>query len=151
MSSDYYATIPRKRVHVATLVFNSGGELLILKPTYKKHWSLPGGVVEKDESPLFACIRETKEEAGITLNNPAFLAVQYVSDAEKGDALFFVFDGGVFDNSDVQRNFVPNDEISEWKFVSIDTVSAFVTEGIMTRIHAGIVAKNNSHATYCER
>ncbi len=74
-----------------------------------------------------------------------------MSDAEKGDALFFVFDGGVFDNSDVQRNFVPNDEISEWKFVSIDTVSAFVTEGIMTRIHAGIVAKNNSHATYCER
>ena len=40
---------------------------LVVKPNYKDHWSLPGGAVEKDESPKHACLREVKEEIGIEL------------------------------------------------------------------------------------
>lgn len=151
MSSDHYTTLPRKRVHVAVLVFNKNNELLILKPTYKDNWSLPGGVVEKDESPQAACARELNEETGLSVDNPVFLAVQYLTDSERGDALFFMFDGGVTDESIMRTQFVANEEIQEWKFVPVTQVADFVTEGIMTRIQAGLSAKESSSAIYCER
>jgi hypothetical protein len=33
------------------LFFNHRDEILILKPTYRDDWLIPGGVVELDESP----------------------------------------------------------------------------------------------------
>jgi len=42
------------------------GRLLILKPTYKSGWTIPGGVMEADgETPWDACRREVREECGI--------------------------------------------------------------------------------------
>ena len=48
------------------LVFDRAGRLLILKPTYKSGWTIPGGVMEADgETPWEACRREVREECGI--------------------------------------------------------------------------------------
>ena len=42
--------------------------LLVLKPTYKRHWTIPGGQLEADgETPWQACRRETREECGIEI------------------------------------------------------------------------------------
>lgn len=46
----YYKNLPQKRMAVAALFFNERGEILILKPSYKEDWILPGGVVELNES-----------------------------------------------------------------------------------------------------
>ncbi|MEO0768780.1 MAG: NUDIX hydrolase [Cyanobacteria bacterium J06649_4] len=42
------------------LFFDSEGRLLILKPTYRNDWLIPGGVVEANESPRHACMREVR-------------------------------------------------------------------------------------------
>ena len=43
--------------------------LLILKPTYKSGWTIPGGVMEADgESPWEACQREVREETGLEVS-----------------------------------------------------------------------------------
>jgi ADP-ribose pyrophosphatase YjhB (NUDIX family) len=43
------------------LLFDADGRVLLVEPTYKPYWELPGGVVEADESPHTAACRELKE------------------------------------------------------------------------------------------
>lgn len=148
---DHYTSLPRKRVHTASLIFNQAGELLLLKPTYKKNWSLPGGSVEKDESPKAGCVRETKEETGLTIPDPQFLAVQYIKDPEKGDALFFMFDCGTVSETQIASITLLEEEIAEWKFVPLTAIHEYVTEGIMSRITLAIEAKRSSGRVYSER
>lgn len=49
----------------AGIVFTDGKHILLLKRNEKGgSWSIPGGRAEKDESPLEAAKRESKEECG---------------------------------------------------------------------------------------
>jgi 8-oxo-dGTP diphosphatase len=62
------AGIPRIPASAGALVWDRKGRLLILKPTYKGGWTIPGGIVEADgETPWEACQRETREECGLEL------------------------------------------------------------------------------------
>ncbi|HSX33828.1 MAG TPA: NUDIX hydrolase [Candidatus Saccharimonadales bacterium] len=60
---------------VKSLIMNSEGKLLALRRSKTDmrragEWDLPGGTVETGEDLRAAVIRETKEEANITLSNP---------------------------------------------------------------------------------
>lgn len=67
-------------------------KLLILKANYRKHWTLPGGVIDKGESPLTAAIRETKEETGLTIDplDVQFAGIEYCFN-ENIDLYRFIF------------------------------------------------------------
>src|ERR1700690_3992226 len=55
--------IPAIPVSAGAMIFDRSGRLLILKPTYKSGWTIPGGVMEDDgETPWQACQREVREE-----------------------------------------------------------------------------------------
>jgi len=43
---DYYKSLPMKRMGSGALFFDSAGRILIVKPSYKDVWEIPGGVVE---------------------------------------------------------------------------------------------------------
>lgn len=53
---------------VKTLVFYEK-KLLLIRNSYRKGWSLPGGGVKKNELLKDAAIREVYEEVGIKINN----------------------------------------------------------------------------------
>jgi 8-oxo-dGTP diphosphatase len=61
----------------AVMLEDHDGRLLIVKANYKPYWTLPGGMVDKDETPKDAAIREVKEEVALTLQPEAleFVAV----------------------------------------------------------------------------
>lgn len=40
------------------------GELLLVKNSYRRHWTLPGGYIQKGETPVQAACRELGEEVG---------------------------------------------------------------------------------------
>ena len=66
--------VPGIPVSAGAMVFDGQGRLLILKPTYKSGWTIPGGVMEADgETPWDACRREVREETGIEVTAPAGL------------------------------------------------------------------------------
>ena len=53
--------IPAIPASAGALIFDGAGQLLILKPTYKTGWTIPGGVMEADgETPWDACRREVR-------------------------------------------------------------------------------------------
>ncbi|MGI9451938.1 MAG: NUDIX domain-containing protein, partial [Geminicoccaceae bacterium] len=63
-----YKQLPKKRLASAVLLFDHAGRLLLVKPSYRDEWLIPGGLVEKNESPWTAARRETLEEIGVALD-----------------------------------------------------------------------------------
>ena len=111
--------IGRKRVAAGALLLNAEQRILLVNPTYKPQWEIPGGMVEEAESPLAACRRELLEELGLAIQPGPLLSVGYLRDLGRGDALRFVFWGGVLDDSMISQIRLPVDELSEYRFVTL--------------------------------
>jgi ADP-ribose pyrophosphatase YjhB (NUDIX family) len=120
MSDGYnYATMAKKRMTASALFLNKTGEVLIVKPTYREDWLLPGGLVEADESPRQACSREIQEELNLTITFIQLLCVEYLSDDTKQtESIQFVFYGGVLTEDQLPLIALPAAELSEYRFVS---------------------------------
>ena len=82
------------------LVWDPKGRLLILKPTYKSGWTIPGGVVEADgETPWEACRRETREECGLDLRHGRLLCVDFLRPRPgRPGGMRFLFGCGLLDD-----------------------------------------------------
>ena len=118
----YYKNLPKKTVATAVLLFNKKKELLVLKTHYRKYWTLPGGVVEKDESIMTALLREVKEEIGLEIKTPELAALDYcapkiVKGTQNSESVQVLFDGGTLDESLIK---IDGEEIIAYEFCSIE-------------------------------
>ena len=151
------------------LFFNQRGELLIIKPSYKDHLSIPGGVAELDESPVDAAVRETKEEIGLKVARQKLklLTIEYASRRPNGlgDSLQFVFSGGLLGLKEIQNivshlerqknqkmvSGIEQPEVSEYKFVKAEDAPLLFSEWSRPRIVASLKAlKNKRFPIYLE-
>ena len=59
--------LDRSRAYAAAgvLFSDNAHRILLVQPTYKDHWDIPGGYVETGETPVQAAAREVREELGI--------------------------------------------------------------------------------------
>lgn len=64
-SAAFFSSLPRKVVAAATICHDAQGRLLCVHDSFKRHWTIPGGVVDADEDPRAGAERETWEEAGL--------------------------------------------------------------------------------------
>ena len=95
VTSDWTATLPAKRMGAALLLRDGSDRVLLVEPTYKPYWELPGGVVEASESPRQAAAREITEELGLSVVPGRLLVVDWVPPRDgRTDGLMVVFDGG---------------------------------------------------------
>ena len=74
---EFEQTLPGKVSGAGVLCTNTEGKVLIVVPTYKPEWEIPGGTVESNESPKQACIREVREELGIEIPIGQLLRLNY--------------------------------------------------------------------------
>jgi hypothetical protein len=58
--ADYTATLPTKRMGAGLLITDDVGRVLLVEPTYKSEWEIPGGAVEANESPYCAARRGSR-------------------------------------------------------------------------------------------
>jgi 8-oxo-dGTP pyrophosphatase MutT (NUDIX family) len=42
-------------------------QVLVLQTAYRRHWGLPGGLIDRNESPPTGVIREVREEVGLAV------------------------------------------------------------------------------------
>src|SRR3954454_11941199 len=78
MTNDFTATLPRKRMGAGVLLSDDRGRVLLVEPTYKDYWEIPGGAVEADESPYDAVVRELKEELALPVQPGRSLVTDWV-------------------------------------------------------------------------
>ena len=77
----------RKRVSADAIVRDSSGRILLVDPTYKPDWDLPGGMAEANEPPADALRRELREELGLGIKAGDLLCVDWISPHDPWDAL----------------------------------------------------------------
>lgn len=89
------ATQPRKRVGADALIRDDQDRILLVDPTYKPDWDLPGGMAEANEPPHEAVRRELHEELGLDLPIGPMLCVDWIAPHDPwDDTLMFIFDAG---------------------------------------------------------
>jgi 8-oxo-dGTP diphosphatase len=114
----YIAGLTRVRAAAGALIRDEQGRVLLVRPTYKEMWELPGGSLEPDESPLTACRRELREEIGFDPPLGGLLCVDWVSPSPPWDGgLMFLFDGGVFSATQIAEIRLPREELERFEFV----------------------------------
>jgi ADP-ribose pyrophosphatase YjhB (NUDIX family) len=59
---------PKKSVFAKAIIKSNQGRILLVKPTYKKSWQLPGGGIEASENPIKGLVRELKEEISLEIS-----------------------------------------------------------------------------------
>ena len=143
----YLNRLPKKRMGAGCLLFDDRGKLLILKPTYKDHWLLPGGVIEANESPKQACIREVKEETGINCQSTKLVCVDYVSDRRTDlESVQFIFLGETIKDS--TAIYIPQQEISAYQFCELEQAISMLGIHSQRRLRSCIPHLNTQQAVF---
>jgi len=120
-NSIWRASQPQKMIVVKVIIKSDKGNVLLAKPNYKKNWQLPGGGVDKGESPEDAIIRETKEELSLTIYKDDLTIKGTVYKADE-EILFLIYESSKLVAEDVEL-IVQENEITDFKFTETTAVS----------------------------
>jgi 8-oxo-dGTP pyrophosphatase MutT (NUDIX family) len=146
------AGLARKPMAAGVLFRDKADRVLLVEPSYKPNWEIPGGVVEADESPWAAATRELAEELGWDVPLGRLLVVDYVRPQDsRPEGLRFVFDGGVLDEADLVGTAFPDDEILSASFHTLAQARGKVKPLLADRIAAALVAVEQGVTVLCEQ
>jgi 8-oxo-dGTP diphosphatase len=143
MRTDGEYTVPRVPASAGALIFDRRGRLLILKPSYKSGWTIPGGVMEADgETPWQACRREVREECGLDVGSGRLVCTDFRLPTRRNPGgIRFLFDCGVLGDSAFTAVVLQADEITEHRLLPLADALPLLRKPIRRRVRA--VRKRN--------
>jgi 8-oxo-dGTP diphosphatase len=144
--------LPRLPASASALVFDRKGRLLVLEPTYKAHWTLPGGMMEADgESPWEACRREVQEETGLELDDGRLVAVDYRRPrSDRPGGLRYLFACGRLSDRRLAGITLQADELAAYRLVGVDEAQRLLSKPLRRRLAAALAAKRRRAGTAVE-
>ncbi|MDH6117501.1 ADP-ribose pyrophosphatase YjhB (NUDIX family) [Kitasatospora sp. GAS204A] len=139
----------RKRVAADVLLRDTNGRVLLVKPTYKPGWDLPGGMAEANEPPEETAVRELREELGLEVVPRGVLVVDWVAPhGPWDDQIAFIFDGGILHVDQAEQLRPHDDELSEARFVPVDTAATLLRERLRNRLGAAVRSLADGRPVY---
>lgn len=141
--------MPSLPVSCGAIITDARGRLLVLKPSYKSGWTIPGGMMEADgESPWQGCRREVREETGLEVATGRLVVVD-TRPGKDGEplGLRFLFHCGAITPAQAKSIRLQADEILEHRFVPLDDALELLRKPVRRRVRAGFDAE---HCRYLE-
>jgi len=149
-ANEHESKMAHPRMAAGALFFDAGGRVLMVEPTYKDYWDIPGGYVEIGESPLQAASREVQEELGITPTLGRLLVVDWAPNATEGDKVLYLFDGGELASEAVEDIRLQAEELKSVVFVAPSEITDRTIPRLARRILAAIEARAARAPVYLE-
>jgi 8-oxo-dGTP diphosphatase len=130
--------VPRIPASAGALIHDARGRLLILKPTYKAGWTIPGGEIEADgESPWDGCRRETYEECGLRVESGRLVCVDFLAPRPgRPGGVRFLFDCGRLEREQLTQIVLAEAEIAEHRFAGRDEALGLLSGPVRRRVRA---------------
>ena len=143
VAAEHRFEVPRVPASAGALIFDAAGRLLILRPNYKKGWTIPGGQIDSNgESPWEACQRETREECGLEVARGRLVCVDFRRPRpNRPGGLRFLFHCGTFADSELQAIRLQADEIDEYRLARLDDATNLLRGPIRRRVAAAVGAE----------
>lgn len=140
----------RKRVATKAVIRDIMGRVLLVNPTYKQHWDLPGGMAEANEPPTTALEREILEELNLHITAGRLLLLDWVGPhGPWDDQLIFVFDGGSLTPEHTTLT-VSDSEISAFDFVTVPEATRLLRPDNANRLTQALLVAETGQTHYTE-
>ncbi|HEX9031858.1 MAG TPA: NUDIX hydrolase [Streptosporangiaceae bacterium] len=144
----WFAGLPGVVVAAGGLITDPHGRVLLVKPNYRDHWALPGGICEHGEPPQTGCAREVAEELGLMLEVGRLLATDWSQPYGMAarPIMHFVFDcGSLADGSGIV---VQESELDGFRFTALDELRGYLPEYGYTRVTGALRARGQGAAVF---
>jgi 8-oxo-dGTP diphosphatase len=144
----WFAQLSTVVVAAAALFTNQAGRVLLVKPNYRDHWSLAGGILEHGEPPHVGCRREVFEEIGLDIEPGPLLVIGWLApdDVRTKPIVHFVFDGGVLADDPPIR--LQSSELDDYGFVEADDLDRYLPPFISARVAAALRGRGTGATVY---
>lgn len=140
----------RAAAAAGALFTDDAGRIMLVCPTYKNYWDIPGGYVESGETPYEACVREVAEELGIHPTIGRLLTADWAPSDRDGDKILFIFDGGQLSPEQHAAITLQADELSEYRYVRLHDLESLTLPRLVRRLTSAYHAHTERHTAYIE-
>jgi 8-oxo-dGTP diphosphatase len=138
------------RAAAGVLFFDEGGRVLLVRPSYKPGWDIPGGYLHPGETPTEAAAREVSEELGIKPPIGRLLVVDWAPHPDEGDKILFVFDGGQLTPEHIAQIELDPAEIAEYAYHDPALIGQLLIPRLARRIAHALTAYKERTTIYLE-
>lgn len=122
--------------------------VLLVEPTYKPQWEIPGGVVEANESPRSAAAREVREELGLDVTPGRLLVVDWVPPGlYPDDGLMLIYAGGDLSAEQTAAITLQAEELRSWRWCDPLEADERLVEAMARRVSAALAVHLGHHLT----
>jgi len=144
---EYVARMPRQSMSAGALIRDGDGRVLLVEPSYKAEWEIPGGIVEDDEAPWATVARELVEEIGLDRPVGRLLVLDH-RPPDVPEQLAFVFDGGIIRSGELDR-LVFGPEVVSARLCTPDELRARATPTLVNQVSAAFAALADGTTVLC--
>jgi DNA-binding transcriptional MerR regulator/ADP-ribose pyrophosphatase YjhB (NUDIX family) len=149
--AEYLAGLPKKRTAAGALFSDDLGRTLLVEPTYKDSWLLPGAVVGADESPFSATVRAIRHELGLSVEPGRLLVVDWVPPSpDHIEGLLLVYNGPTLSSHQSAAITLPQAELRSWAWCTDDELQDRLPPHMLRRTRAALQARAEGTTLYLE-
>ncbi|WP_051451894.1 NUDIX domain-containing protein [Actinospica robiniae] len=138
--SSFLDSLPAVYVGAGALITDEDGRVLLVNPTYKPGWEIPGGAMDPDEYPRETVRRELAEELGLALEPGRVLVMDFIlaRPERPRPGLMYVFDGGRLTAEQREAIVLQTEELSEFRYVAPAELDRHIGGRLLRRVRAAL-------------